>query len=137
MIVKKYGDSADELLQLFRKAYPDRNLTNLLDLDSLFRSPTKDFIAKESEHSQAPTYSYLFAFEFPYDGGKTAWHCSELPFVFHNTEKVPICNVPGVSDKLEDQMFGAWIHFAREQSELCKLSRLAGVSAGRRSYHDL
>ena len=116
MIVKKYGDSADELMQLFRKAYPDRNLTDLLDLDSLFRSPTKDFIAKKSEHSQAPTYSYLFAFEFPYDGGKTAWHCSELPFVFHNTEKVPICNVPGVSDKLEDQMFGAWIHFARESN---------------------
>ena len=45
--------------------------------------------------------------------GLNPWHCSELPFVFHNTEKVPICNVPGVSDKLEDQIFGAWIHFAR------------------------
>ncbi len=113
MIVKKYGDNADQLMQLFQEAYPEKHLTDLLDLDSLFRAPTKDFIAKKAAYNQAPTYSYLFAFEFPYDDGKAAWHCSELPFVFHNTEKVPICNVPGISDRLEEQIFGAWIHFAK------------------------
>jgi para-nitrobenzyl esterase len=33
--------------------------------------------------------------------------------VFHNIDKIPICNVPGVSDRLEEQVFGAWINFAR------------------------
>lgn len=113
LIEKKYGDHADELTKLFEKAYPEKNLTDLLVLDSLFRVATKDFVKKKSVHQQAPTYSYLFAFEFPYDDGKPAWHCSEIPFVFHNTDKVPICNVPGVSDQLEDQIFGAWIRFAR------------------------
>ncbi|MBP1755203.1 MAG: carboxylesterase [Firmicutes bacterium] len=113
MIEMKYKDSSDELIQLYKKAYPNKNLTDLLVLDSLFRSPTIDFIKKKAAHKEAPTYSYLFAFEFPFDGGKPSWHCSEIPFVFHNTDKVLISNKPGVSDQLEDQMLGAWVNFAR------------------------
>lgn len=113
MIVKKYKEKSDELIELYKKAYPDKHLADLLNLDSLFRSPTIDFIKKKAKYKEAPTYSYLFTYEFPYDDRKLAWHCSEIPFVFHNTDKVPICNEPGVSDKLERQMFGAWINFAR------------------------
>ncbi len=113
MIAKKYGNASDELIDLFMKTYPNKNLTDLLVLDSLFRSPTKDFIEKKAVHKEAPTFSYMFALDFPYDDGKPAWHCSEIPFVFHNTDIVPICNIPGVSDQLEDQVFGAWINFAR------------------------
>ena len=56
------------------------------------------------------SYTHL---EFPYDDGHVAWHCAEIPFVFHNADKVPVCNLPGVSDRLEDQVFSAWINFAR------------------------
>lgn len=110
---QKYGQAADRLVQLYNKAYPDKSLSDLRSLDSLFRSPTIDFIQKRALCGGAPVFSYLFAFEFPYDDGKPAWHCSEIPFVFHNTNLVPVCNVPGVSDKLEEQVFGAWISFAR------------------------
>lgn len=113
MIQKKYGEASDELIDLFKKAYPDKNLTDLLVLDSLFRAPSKDFIEKKAAHEEAPIYSFMFAYEFPYDDGKPAWHCAEIPFVFHNTDKVPVCNLPGVSDELEEQVFGAWINFAR------------------------
>lgn len=47
------------------------------------------------------------------DDGKPAWHCSDIPFFFHNTDKVLICNIPGVSDQLEDRMASAWVNFAR------------------------
>lgn len=113
MLEKKYGESTEELARLFRAAYPQKSLADLLELDSLFRSPTIDFIQKRSSCKESPVFSYLFGFEFPFDGGTPAWHCSEIPFVFHNTDKVPICNVPGVSDRLEDQMFRAWMSFAR------------------------
>ena len=36
----------------------------------------------------------------PYDDGHVAWHCAEIPFVFHNADKVPVCNLPGVSDQM-------------------------------------
>lgn len=113
MIVQKYGDAADELIRLFKAAYPDKHLTDLLFLDSLFRAPTRDFIAKKSQHPEAPTYSYLFTYEFPYDDGHIAWHCAEIPFSFHNMDKVPVYNQAGVSELLQEQVFGAWINFGR------------------------
>jgi len=113
LLVEKFGDAAEELKVLFIKAYPDKNPVDLLDLDYVFREFTKDFIAKKSCHPEAPTYSYLLAFDFPLDNGKPAWHCAEIPLVFHNADKVPAYNQPGVIDKLEAQMFDAWINFAR------------------------
>ena len=71
------------------------------------------FVQKKAAHPESPTYSYLFTYDFPVDEGCGPWHCSEIPFVFHNTELVPVCNRPGVSDKLEHQMFSAWVNFAR------------------------
>lgn len=110
---ERYGEATDKLIDEFKKAYPDKHISDLLFLDSLFRSPTIDFALKKAEYTQAPTYSYMFSYEFPYDDGHVAWHCSEIPYTFHNANLVPVCNEPGVTDKLEEQIFGAWINFAR------------------------
>ena len=61
----------------------------------------KQFV-KEFAKAGGTAYSYVFALEFPYQHNKTAWHCSDIPFVFHNTELVPVANIPEVSDKLEE-----------------------------------
>ncbi len=117
---ERYGaDFAGRMIDAFKKAYPERSLCDVLYVDCLFRTPTIEFIKKKSEFSQAPTYSYLFAFDFPLDGGKVAWHCAEIPFAFHNTELVPVANVPGASDKLEEQVFGAWMAFAHNGDPNC------------------
>lgn len=113
LIEKKFGSHTPKLIELYKKAWPGKDLTGLLVLDTIFRIPSKEFIECKAKCPESPTYSYLFAFESPYDGGKAAWHCSEIPFVFHNTQMVPTLNVPGVSDELEDKMFGAWISFAK------------------------
>ena len=110
---RKYHDGAEALAEEFEKAYPDKPLADLWSLDDRFRIPTMQFIAKKSECPEAPTYSYLFSFEFPFDGGKAAWHCSEIPFVFHNIDRVPICNVPGVTDRLQEKLCSVWVNFAR------------------------
>ena len=113
MLREEYGDAADTLAKLFRECYPEKNLTDLLVLDGFSRKPSKDFALKKAEHPEAPTYNYLFTYQFPMDDGKPAWHCSDIPFFFHNTDKVLICNIPGVSDQLEDRMASAWVNFAR------------------------
>lgn len=107
----RFGDWGEELAEVFQETYPEKNLADLLTLDTVFRCPTKKFI-KEFAKSGGKIYSYLFTLEFPYQHGKTAWHCSDIPFVFHNTELVPVTNIPEISDKLEKQMFDAVIHFA-------------------------
>ena len=40
-------------------------------------------LARKLEKSKAPVYNYIFAFEYPINGGITAFHCSEIAFAFH------------------------------------------------------
>ena len=113
MLREEFDDSAEKIRDLFLQAYPDKLAVDALILDSFSRAPTVDYCEKKAEAGGAPVYNYLFSFEFPMDSGKIAWHCSDIPFVFHNTDKVLICNVPGVSDDLENKMFRAWTNFAK------------------------
>lgn len=113
LVQKKYGEHTNEVLALFREAYPEKNLTDAIVLDSFFRGPAIDFLDKRARDCEAPTYSFVFAFDFPYNGGAAAWHCAEIPYAFRNADKVAICNVPGVSEKLEAQVSDAWLNFAK------------------------
>ncbi|MGI6274128.1 MAG: carboxylesterase/lipase family protein [Acutalibacteraceae bacterium] len=110
---KMYGDDAEKLQALFAEAYPDKDPSDLLFLDSLFRAPSIEFLHKKAQHPESGTYSYMFSYTFPYDGGHLPWHCSEIPFVFHNTSLVAAFNEEGVTDLLEKQMCDAWLNFAR------------------------
>lgn len=113
LFARRYGDKAGEVKRLFAEAYPDKHISDALFVDSLFRAPSMDFALKKAGHTESETYSYLFTYTFPYDGGHIAWHCSEIPFVFHNTDLVPVCNEGEVTDKLEQQLSDAWLNFAR------------------------
>ncbi len=104
---------AEKLMELFRKAWPNKNIIDSIYVDDGYRPSTLEYMDLRVKSGCAPTYNYVFAFEFPYDGGKSAWHCSEIPFAFRNTDKVAICNKPGVSELLENQMSAAWVNFAR------------------------
>ncbi len=113
-IVDTYGDDkADELIDKFKKAFPDKKIVDVISYDSIFRAPTKVLIEEASKREKAPVYSYLFTLEFPIQHNKPAWHCSDIAFFFHNIDLVPVANVPGVSDKLQEQIFRAVINFAR------------------------
>ena len=113
MLEKKYGAHAFRLKELLNKAYPGKPLSWLPALDPFIRIPTKDFIEKMAQEASAPVYSYLFSLDLPFDGLNPAWHCAEIPFVFHNIDRVPVCCIPGVSEKLQEQICVAWAHFAR------------------------
>ena len=109
---RKYGEHTENLLELFRKAYPEKCEADLWSVDTVFRTPTIALLREKAKLS-APVYSYQLTYEFPIDGGKAAWHCSEIPFVFHNTDRVPVCNVQGETDRLQERMCSAWVNFAR------------------------
>ncbi len=113
LLKEKYGKYAEKLIEQFKAAYPDKDLTRLLAYDTVARLATTKFTEEKSKVSSAPDYLYLFALDFPLNGTKPAWHCSDIPFVFHNTHRVPCCDIEDVTDVLEDQMAGAWVNFAR------------------------
>lgn len=109
----KFGDDTKKIISIFKRAYPDKSIADLMTYDIFFRKPVTDFVKNKVIHKEASIFSYLFAYEFPYDDGKPAWHCSDLAFVFHNTDKVPVSNIPGISDALEEKMCTAWVQFAK------------------------
>ncbi len=108
----RFGDKTDQLRQVFRETYPGKDPADLMNLDTIFRIPTKAFIEAFAK-AGGKAYPYLFSLEFPYQGNRIAWHCADIPFVFHNTDLVPIANIEGVTDLLEKRIFADIMAFAR------------------------
>lgn len=112
MIAQRLGkESAKQLLALFAEAYPMRHPIDMMTLDYTFRLPTQAYIRKRSALNNC-TYSYLFNLDMPLGAGRTPWHCSDIPYVFHNTELVAVTQEAGVTQKLEEQIFESVIAFA-------------------------
>ena len=114
LVAEKFCEkNADQLISLFEKSYPGKPLCDLVIMDGFFRKASKDFIKMKAACTESATYSYMFTLELTVDEGSGPWHCSEIPFVFHNATTTPYCNIPGVTEKLEYQMASAWVNFAR------------------------
>lgn len=105
-------EGAAALLPLFEKAYPGRNPAEILFLDFIFRLPEQEYLKKRTALNSC-TWAYLFNQDMPVDNGRTPWHCSDIPFVFRNTELVPSSQIPGVTEKLENQIFESVMAFAK------------------------
>lgn len=115
-----YKEHTDEMTDLFKEAYPGKNLTDLLLVDRVMRQPSKRLARLHAEGGKAGAYLYDFILEFPYQHKKVAWHCSDIPFFFHNTELVEVCQIPEVGEKLERQIFEAFMSFVRTGRPECK-----------------
>jgi para-nitrobenzyl esterase len=64
----------------------------------------------------APAFVYKFAWQSPIlDGRPRAYHCSELPFVFYNTERCSTMTGGGPGPtELAGHISDAWLNFARK-----------------------
>ena len=112
---EKYGDRTDEFLAAFRKAYPEYQPKDLVDVDFVFRPGAVEQARLKAAQQGAPVYMYLFAWESPVmDGMLRSTHCMEIPFVFDNTVRHASMTGGGrEAQALADRMSGAWLNFAR------------------------
>ena len=69
----------------------------------------------KTEQGKAPAYVYKFVWQSPMvDGRARAYHCSELPFVFFNSERSSCMTGGGPEPMtLAEKVSDAWINFAR------------------------
>ena len=116
-IRETWGDSpAEELIPLFRQAYPDRKVIDLLRPDFIFRTPEIRYVAERSKLNRK-TWSYLFNMDQPIDGGNTPWHCCDIPYVFHNVDLVEYPHGPqeeeGLSERVQEEVFRTVMAFAK------------------------
>ncbi len=116
LIEKTWGEGpAGSLIPLFREAYPERKVVDLLRLDAIFRLPEIDYIAERSKLNSS-TWSYLFNMDQPIDGGNTPWHCSDIPYVFHNIDLVEYphgLQDDGPAQRIQEEVFQSVMAFAK------------------------
>lgn len=113
LVKEFYGpEGGEKILKEFGRIYPETNAAFAVDADDMFLAPTVDYVKKKGREASAPVYNYLFAKVFDYDGGKAAWHCSDIPYFFGNGEMVPVCHQENW-EELQKVMRGAFVNFAR------------------------
>ena len=107
----RYGADTERLLELFRKAYPEKDDLDYFYFDTLFRKGTIEYLDCKSEAGGAPIYSYMLSYDFKVNGRVPAWHAADHPLVFKSYEMCPVMQDENCA-KLSDQIAGSWAAFA-------------------------
>ncbi len=111
-----YGDKKNAIVTEFKQAFPRKKIQDVLYYAGSSRAGSKSLLARKLEKGKTPVYNYLFAWEYPINGGITAFHCSELAFCFHALNVPQIKTATGggpVAMALQDKVAGAWVNFAK------------------------
>jgi len=112
VLEKVYGEAAPAVRDAFKEAYPEIDWSYAACVDNNMRPATVDFLAQRSEQADAPVYNYVFTFESPLFGGQMPGHSGDLHFSFHNAAYCEAMTKPGVTERVQDEMAGAWAAFA-------------------------
>ena len=118
---KIVGDSADGLIDLYRKNRPEGSPSDIFFAITTDRQMRRSAILqaeRKAAAGKAPAYMYIMAWKTPVEGGK--WrspHTVEVPFVWHNTkESASLVGTGPALRPLADKMSGAWLAFAHTGS---------------------
>jgi para-nitrobenzyl esterase len=110
------GDKKNDALAEFKQAFPRKRVQDVLYYAGGSRPGVKNLLDRKLERGKTPVYNYLFAWEYPINGGITSFHCSELAFCFHALSVPEIQTATGGGPEalaLQDKVSQAWINFAK------------------------
>jgi para-nitrobenzyl esterase len=111
-----FGDKKNDVVAEFKQAFPRKKIQDVLYYAGASRPGVKNLLNRKLESTKKPVYNYLFAWEYPINGGTTSFHCSELAFCFHALSVPQIKTATGggsVAMALQDKVSQAWINFAK------------------------
>lgn len=84
-VEEKYGEHAQEIIDAFQSAYPDKDLVDVLYIDA---GRSNDSAVSKANQGGAPVYQAVFAWKLPVFGGTQSWHTGgDVPFIFANADK--------------------------------------------------
>jgi para-nitrobenzyl esterase len=114
-----YGDKAGAIVEACRKVYPNIKpveVSSILSAIGVFRSGAIRQAERKAAQGKAPAFLYQFCWKTPVmDGRPRAFHCSEIPFVFYNTDVSAFSTGGGPEPlALAAKVSDAWINFARK-----------------------
>jgi para-nitrobenzyl esterase len=112
-----YKGQADHIVSVFREAHPDAKPGELMSRISAasVRQGAITQAELKSAQNAAPVFNYWFTWQTPVlDGRPGAFHCSEIAFVFDNTDRCAPMTGGGTGPRaLAAKVSDAWINFAR------------------------
>ncbi|HEX4566006.1 MAG TPA: carboxylesterase family protein [Vicinamibacterales bacterium] len=111
-----FGDKKNDIVAEFKKTFPHKKVQDVLYYAGGSRPGVKNLLNRTLEKSKVPVYNYVFAWEYPINGGTTSFHCSELAFCFHALNVPQIKTATGggpAAMALQDKVSTAWINFAK------------------------
>jgi len=111
-----FAERKNDIVAEFKQAFPRKKVQDVLYYAGGSRPGVKNLLARKLENARAPVYNYLFAWEYPVNGGVTSFHCAELAFCFHALNVPPIKTATGggpAAMALQDKVAQAWVNFAR------------------------
>jgi len=117
-MVKGHGpEDGAHILDAFRSGHPDASPAKLFAIwfSSGARHAALRQAALKAAQGGAPAYLYWFAWDSPVlDGRLHSFHCSEMPFVFDNTDRCDHMTGGGPDARaLAARISAAWVQFAR------------------------
>jgi para-nitrobenzyl esterase len=112
-----FADKTPQILAAFRERTPHAkpfDLWSRIAASTVRENAIKQCRAKAAL-GKAPAYLYWFTWQTPVlDGRPRAFHCSEIAFVFNNTDRCENMTGGGPDPRaLGAKVSDAWIHFAR------------------------
>ncbi len=111
-----FGANKSDVVSEFKQAFPRKKVQDVLYYAGASRPGVKNLLNRKLEKTKVPVYNYLFAWEYPINGGITSFHCSELAFCFHALDVPQIKTATGggpAALALQDKVSQAWINFAK------------------------
>lgn len=114
-----FGDKSRAIIEMARKLHPQAGsieISTLIDPINVADIYNARLLAeRKSDPGAAPAYMYLFGWHTPVlDGRPLAYHESEIPFVFDNTDRCASMTGGGAEPRaLAARVSQAWVNFAR------------------------
>ena len=112
-----YGDKAPAVIAAFRERTPQAKPFDLWSriASAGVRESAIHQAKLKAAQGRAPAYLYWFTWQTPILSGRPrAFHCSEIAFVFDNTDRCETMTGGGAEARaLAGKMCDAWIQFAR------------------------
>ena len=112
-IKERYGDKADELIALFRKAYPDHDSFDLSCMDTMVRVPTMDTALLHSKNGLNNTYIYIASYNPPEDEYVPMWHGGDVCYILQTEDKVFVLNEAVYGQKLAQAFSAMTINYVK------------------------
>lgn len=114
-LLEKYPQEGDAFFKVCKQNYPGAKPVEILSFLNPYNSMAHVLAERKSRQQKAAVFLYMFAWETKLmDGRPRAYHCSEIPFIFRNTDR---CNtMTGATEEarsLSTKISQAWVSFAK------------------------